>query len=134
MKSGRFYEIWRISSQIKRHSLPTALHKTEEFLLSYLIYKVFRWISRNLPDFERLIARNGNVYVSLTLCPGEVFRYGVYHNCVYIKWCQLYSQSHLITTPLIHSFAKRKMFAYLWFELSRADYSGPWIDPLGNVV
>ena len=36
---------------IKRHSLPTALHKTEEFLLSYLIYKVFRWISQNLLDF-----------------------------------------------------------------------------------
>ena len=31
--------------EILRHSLPTALHETEEFLLSYLIYKVFRWIS-----------------------------------------------------------------------------------------
>ena len=38
VKSGRFHEILR-------HSLPTALHETEEFLLSYLIYKVFRWIS-----------------------------------------------------------------------------------------
>ena len=58
-------EIRQISCEIKRHSLPTALHKTEEFLLSYLIYKVFRWISWNppdftwnLPDFERPIARN----------------------------------------------------------------------------
>ena len=39
------HEIWWISCEINRHSLPTALHKTEEFLLSYLIYKVFRWIS-----------------------------------------------------------------------------------------
>ena len=39
------HEIWWISCEIKRHSLPHALHKTEEFLLSYLIYKVFRWIS-----------------------------------------------------------------------------------------
>ena len=45
------HEIWQISCEINRHSLPTALHKTEEFLLSYLIYKVFRWISWNLPDF-----------------------------------------------------------------------------------
>ena len=41
MKSGRFHEILR-------HSLPPALPETEEFLLSYLIYKVSRW---NLPDF-----------------------------------------------------------------------------------
>ena len=59
MKFGRFHEIWwisceiwqisceihQISCEIKRYSLPTALHTTEEFLLSYLIYKVFRWIS-----------------------------------------------------------------------------------------
>ena len=29
----------------KQHSLPTALHKTEEFFLKYLIYKFCRWIS-----------------------------------------------------------------------------------------
>ena len=77
MKSGGFCEIRQISCEIKRHSLPPALHKTEEFLLSYLIYKVFRWISWNPPDFtwnppdftwnppdfERPIARNGNAYV-----------------------------------------------------------------------
>ena len=90
MKFGRFHEIQQISCAIKRHSLPTALHKTEEFLLSYLIYKVFRWISWNLLDFTKstrfhqiwqisqnppdfmesggfrktnLIARNGNAYV-----------------------------------------------------------------------
>ena len=40
MKFGGFHEI-----RIKRHSLPTALHNTEEFLLSYLIHKVFRRIS-----------------------------------------------------------------------------------------
>ena len=42
---AHIHEIRRISCEIKRHSLPPALHKTEEFLLSYLIYKVFRWIS-----------------------------------------------------------------------------------------
>ena len=69
-----FHEIWRISCEISqiswnpvdfsgfheilRHSLLTAWHETEEFLLSYLIYKVSRWIwhkiqqiSRNLADF-----------------------------------------------------------------------------------
>ena len=60
---GHIHEIQWISCEIKRHSLPPALHKTEEFLLSYLIYKVFRWISWNPPDFERPIARNGNAYV-----------------------------------------------------------------------
>ena len=34
---AHIHEIRRISCEIKRHSLPTALHKTEEFLLSYLI-------------------------------------------------------------------------------------------------
>ena len=63
MKFSGFREIRQISCEINRHSLPTALHKTEEFLLSYLIYKVFRWISWNPPDFERPIARNGNAYV-----------------------------------------------------------------------
>ena len=60
---AHIHEIRRISCEIKRHSLPPALHKTEEFLLSCLIYKVFRWISLNPPDFERPIARNGNAYV-----------------------------------------------------------------------
>ena len=67
-------EIRHISCEIKRHSLPTALHKTDKFLLSYLIYKVFRWISwnlpqisRNPPDFERPIARNGNAYLFLLM-------------------------------------------------------------------
>ena len=44
VKSGRFHEILR-------HSLPTALHKTEEFFLNYLIYKVCKWISWNPSDF-----------------------------------------------------------------------------------
>ena len=30
------------------HSLPTALHETEEFFLNSLIYKVFRWISHEI--------------------------------------------------------------------------------------
>ena len=51
MKPGRFREIQQISCEIMRHSLPTALHETEEFFLNYLIYKVLRWISWNLPDF-----------------------------------------------------------------------------------
>ena len=38
VKSGGFHvKTW--------HSLPTALHKTEEFFLKYLIYKFCRWIS-----------------------------------------------------------------------------------------
>ena len=46
-RSGAFHEILR-------HSLPTALHESEEFLLNYLIYKVFRWISWNLQqDFMK---------------------------------------------------------------------------------
>ena len=34
------------------HSLPTALHATEEFFLKSLIYKVSRWISWNPADFR----------------------------------------------------------------------------------
>ena len=38
VKSSGFHEILG-------HSLPSALHKTEEFFLNYLIYKVCNWIS-----------------------------------------------------------------------------------------
>ena len=41
VKSGGFCEILR-------HSLPTALHKTEDFFLNYLIYKVCKWISHEI--------------------------------------------------------------------------------------
>ena len=71
MKSSGFDQIWQISHEINRHNLPTALHKTEEFL-SYLIYKVFRWISWNLLDFTKSTRFHKICQISKDQLPGMV--------------------------------------------------------------
>ena len=48
------HEIQQISCEIMRHSLPTALHETEEFFLNYLIYKVCRWISHEICQIQNM--------------------------------------------------------------------------------